>query len=343
MFAQEQFSYNPEAEKKFSAALALFKKGSYTEAAEIFDGLSHQKPLHQRTTAALVMGGKANFHLGNIQKSVSLLAELIQSYHETEYLDDAHYTLGLNYMMLRRYQEAATEFLWTTDVTRDPNLYNRALNFLDSICKEHLDVGGVEKAISISTQKENRDYLTLIVAEKYVATGDTRKAQQKLDLVLQKQKQDKFIQWAKSIQEKLSTGSNVRIAVMLPLMQTEPANAVRTLASDVLDGISFALDESKKSPLIRANIGLEVRDDGRDTSIAKNIARELAAQPDVIGVIGPLFSNIVSACASIANSSRLPMISPTANANGIASVGPYVFQANPDFDTDRKSTRLNSS
>jgi ABC-type branched-subunit amino acid transport system substrate-binding protein len=49
-------------------------------------------------------------------------------------------------------------------------------------------------------------------------------------------------------------------------------------------------------------------------------------------VIGPIFSANALKAAAVANARSICLISPTANANGIAATGPYVFQANPDFE-----------
>ena len=49
-------------------------------------------------------------------------------------------------------------------------------------------------------------------------------------------------------------------------------------------------------------------------------------------IIGPISSNEVFASAGIANERGVPLITPTATANGIAAIGQYIFQANPDYD-----------
>jgi len=59
----------------------------------------------------------------------------------------------------------------------------------------------------------------------------------------------------------------------------------------------------------------------------------LNADTTVKAVIGPVYSDEVSALASIADGDKLPMISPTATEVGLTKGNPYVFQANPDFRT----------
>ena len=61
--------------------------------------------------------------------------------------------------------------------------------------------------------------------------------------------------------------------------------------------------------------------------------QELTSDDGIIGVLGPVFSYEASAVASLANKRGYPLISPTANANGIGATGQYIFQANPDYET----------
>jgi ABC-type branched-subunit amino acid transport system substrate-binding protein len=60
---------------------------------------------------------------------------------------------------------------------------------------------------------------------------------------------------------------------------------------------------------------------------------ELCSDESVVAIVGPVFSNEAFAGAGIANARGVPLLTPTATANGIASIGPYVFQLNPDLDT----------
>ena len=53
----------------------------------------------------------------------------------------------------------------------------------------------------------------------------------------------------------------------------------------------------------------------------------------MVALIGPVFSNTASAAAVEAQVQGIPLITPTANANGIAARGPMIFQANPDYET----------
>jgi ABC-type branched-subunit amino acid transport system substrate-binding protein len=91
------------------------------------------------------------------------------------------------------------------------------------------------------------------------------------------------------------------------------------------------VDEYNAESLPKVN--LEIRDSERDAGVAARHVSELSADSQILAILGPVFSNEALAAAEIANRRGAPLITPTATATGIASIGKYVFQANPDFVT----------
>jgi ABC-type branched-subunit amino acid transport system substrate-binding protein len=131
----------------------------------------------------------------------------------------------------------------------------------------------------------------------------------------------------------LEQRSNVKVGVLLPLLRESEPSAVKELGNDIFEGIQFAVEEYSKNPATLVKVTLETRDTERDVLVATRGIQELTSDNDIIGIVGPVFSNEVSAVAFLANRHGYPLVSPTANANGIAATGQYVFQANPDYET----------
>ncbi len=71
-------------------------------------------------------------------------------------------------------------------------------------------------------------------------------------------------------------------------------------------------------------------DTERDAGAAARAVTELCSDAKVVAVLGPLFSDEAFTAAGIANALNVPLLSPTATAGGIAAIGPFVFQLNPD-------------
>src|SRR5208283_565733 len=97
--AQDVFGYNADVEQSFSMGLTLFREKNFSEAAILFDSLSRMSPIHQRTTASFVMAAKARFIAGAYQESATGASVILKKFPGSEYIDDARFTLALDYMM----------------------------------------------------------------------------------------------------------------------------------------------------------------------------------------------------------------------------------------------------
>jgi len=79
---------NPDAELMFEQGLAAFERGAYEQAAERFR-LVNDYQLNRKTTAALVMQGKALLRVGRYEEALRALDTLLNRYPETSYRAEA--------------------------------------------------------------------------------------------------------------------------------------------------------------------------------------------------------------------------------------------------------------
>jgi ABC-type branched-subunit amino acid transport system substrate-binding protein len=85
---QEGIPEIPNAELLFEEGVSAFERGEYKTSYERFQLVSEYE-LNQKTTAALLMGGKALIRLGRYQDAVDRLKTLISQYPETGYREEA--------------------------------------------------------------------------------------------------------------------------------------------------------------------------------------------------------------------------------------------------------------
>jgi len=85
---------NPDAELMFEQGVAAFEQGDFEQAAERFR-LVHDYELNRKTTAALVMEGKALLRLGQYQEAVDVLTTLLDRYSQTSYREEAERILDV--------------------------------------------------------------------------------------------------------------------------------------------------------------------------------------------------------------------------------------------------------
>jgi branched-chain amino acid transport system substrate-binding protein len=173
--------------------------------------------------------------------------------------------------------------------------------------------------------------VTLKLAEKLYAIGNIPAARELLVNLSAREHPSVYDQRIQSLKAKLTQSNTLRIGVLLPLMNNQQGGPVKSIAEEMLGGMEFALSEYRAQAKSSPAVVMDVKDDERDSVLAMSITREFVSSNDVVGIIGPLFSEMVDACAPVADHAGMPIISPTATSDGIAAIGPHVFQANPDF------------
>jgi ABC-type branched-subunit amino acid transport system substrate-binding protein len=333
--AQERYRYSTDAEHTFSAGLQLFRQGNFGEAAAVFDQVVGMTPAHQRTTAAYIMSAKSHFEAKNYGRSTARSVELLNAFPTTSYRGDAYCLLGLNAMMQQKYKEAAEKFLEARSVTADSSVAREALSYFELLATQRLDINMLTAIYSNATEHSVRDLLAVTLAERYQTAGDALRAKEMLAMVSQGGRSTFLRKRIEDVQRHLVSNVSLKIGVLLPSSSSISGSSA-ALANEVFDGIQFALEEFTARHTSGVNISLEVKNTNDDQASLSQV-QELMASKDVLCVVGPLFSNHALLYAPIAEAQQIPMISPTANANGIAAKGKSAFQINPDVSTRGKA------
>ena len=84
---------NEEAELVFEQAIEAFEQGDYGMAYRRFRLITNTHPLNQKTTAAVLMAGKALYRQGEFERAEDVLGRFIQTYPTSSYVDEAEETL----------------------------------------------------------------------------------------------------------------------------------------------------------------------------------------------------------------------------------------------------------
>jgi ABC-type branched-subunit amino acid transport system substrate-binding protein len=337
MFAQQEVEYSAEAEKFFSDALALYKKGDYKGAALAFERVTQSSTPNQRTTAALVMKGKAHVYSGDYTEAEKTLKSLLTQYPSSDYKGDAEYTLGLMYLGAQLPEKALESLItcWKTVVAQPSSavLQDELVAAMDSTVDNYISLSLLQQLVSQVPGGSEKEFLLLKLGQKQAAAGDFKATAATLSLLRGDYANSTFPERLSDLQTELSRPHDLKLGLLLPLFQkNEQAGREREIGVGLYEGISFALEEYSKNPQA-TKITLEARDTEREPSIAAEALNTLADDASVLGIIGPAFSHEALAVSGQANEKGIPTITPTANANGIAATGPFVFQANPDLET----------
>lgn len=114
--------------------------------------------------------------------------------------------------------------------------------------------------------------------------------------------------------------AGARIGCIVPL-----SGPFKEIGEQLLQGVHLSVDRLN-AMFLEEKVELIVKDSGGDAGRAATAIQELAEDAGVVAVIGPVISRSVVACAMVAEDAGLPMITPTATAEGIAEMGRYIFR-----------------
>ncbi len=110
----------------------------------------------------------------------------------------------------------------------------------------------------------------------------------------------------------------IRIGVVLPLSGKRAIVGQR-----VLQGIQLAINDL--SARDKSRLELVVKDSGLGREVVQ-VVEELAQDPNVIGIIGPVLTEDVESVIPIIEKYQLPIFTPTASTLGLADKSPYIFR-----------------
>ena len=110
----------------------------------------------------------------------------------------------------------------------------------------------------------------------------------------------------------------IRIGVVLPLSGKRAIVGQR-----VLQGIQMAINQL--STRDKSRLELVVKDSGLGREVV-HVVEELAQDPNVIGIIGPVLSKDVESIIPIIEKYQLPIFTPTASTPGLADKSSYIFR-----------------
>jgi branched-chain amino acid transport system substrate-binding protein len=115
-----------------------------------------------------------------------------------------------------------------------------------------------------------------------------------------------------------SNAARVVVGVVLPL-----TGKLAATGQKVLQGIQLAYSRLPEES--RRMIYLNVKDSSGATGIEKTLS-DLARNPKVVGVLGPLLSDEIKRAGVVADSFRIPVFSPTASSADLVESSSYIFR-----------------
>ncbi|HDR03789.1 MAG TPA: hypothetical protein ENN84_00905, partial [Candidatus Marinimicrobia bacterium] len=246
-----------------------------------------------------------------------------QNFPHSRYLDDIYLELADQYFKRRLYPNAylsaleALNYSDDTETEKSARELSRqiALHYLSA--EEHLNNGYLLKGGEALILHQ------LFAAERWLAAGRKKLAEKALvdirNSISKREDMEHFNRLLQILHKREK--KQVKIALLLPL-----TGNFSQQGQALLEGIRYGLEKHRFS--LKYELDLIVLDTESDAISAVKQAQNAVMIKDLIAIIGPLSSASAIAVAPVCTDHKIPMITPTATAPGLAGISEYIFQIN---------------
>jgi ABC-type branched-subunit amino acid transport system substrate-binding protein len=344
----------------FAEAQALRTNGQFTQAQQAFADFVRRYPSSPLTDDAWLALGRIATTLGDLQQAQRAYQTLLENFPASEHISHAYLELGILFYQLQDYDRSLTTLRQFLDLSPSPESQAVAHYYLGMIAgaqQRYVEaIAELKSSIATSSDTELvgqarmyisrivRDSLTLTelkhLARQYPTTypGDLillqlaqlyRKAGNEADemAVLQgftaafpeHPEAQAALARLRDLQAELTT-DRTKIGVLLPL-----SGEGEQYGQNALHGLELAVAIwRERHPDLE--LSLAIRDSQGTSVVASEALRSLVNDAHVIGVVGPLFSQVALDLAPLAEQLQIPLLSPYAPDGHFPSLSTYAFR-----------------
>jgi len=319
---------NQQLQKVFDEGVTYFNTEKYWDALSNFQQVAaankNENPL---LSSAQLMVLKTTYRLGELDRSAQLARTFLQTFPDSRYVTEVREDLAEILLAQGKYREALNYYLDVLKSGDDAFLRSSSEEAIEKILGFYFTAEEIRALRDFTSDPFIRQFLTLKLAEKLHAEGDSRQAHKELRQVAPSAT-DKYLRNQVAQTEnrlKSLAAPRVYVGVVLPLSGSNAA-----LGQKILNGLKYALAQYRQAG--HAEIAALVLDNRSEVAQSVRQVEFLAGNPRVCAIIGPLTSEETIAVAAIANNQQIPLLTPTASSSQISTLSPYIFQVNLDYE-----------
>ena len=331
VFAQEaEVYFNQYAEEYFLLGMRQYSQKEFTPALHSFRQSIASMPQNHRITASMVMAAKSEYALKNYRAAIDLCDSIIAHFQTTLYLEDISFTRGMCFYNLGMYQRAFGEMVYTYAIAQQRLNKEHSFRVIEHMAQEFLPDEQTTSANIDTLSATVKNLLLVVMAEKQYQNGRLDEARLSIER-FDPANADQTLQFRiNHLLSRIEKGNLVRIGVLIPLQHLLPVETrEKKIVNEMLEGIQLAVsDYEERTVPGQVSVELDIRDSEKDSTVIQSVIGEWSDDPDIVGIIGPIFSSETMIAAKVAQERSIPIVSPTATDEGISAIGPYVFQAN---------------
>jgi ABC-type branched-subunit amino acid transport system substrate-binding protein len=315
----------------FSKGVKFYAIRNFDAAQKQFDTLVRNMDWNKNRIASHIFLAKIALTKFQYPRAESMLKDIRRTYSDNPYYAETMFTLSEALWRQKKKFETFTILVQLANNAGNDSLRRKTVQaagaFLNKIQEDE-----VEAIIQPYRGKQGWDFVTLALGLAADNRGESQNAHGQYASVIKNYPLSPFSKFAEEFNE--NAGNETAgapsgiIAVVLPLAADDVTEASGPV-KEVLDGIRLAIDRWNNEH--GNSIGLLVFDSQRDTSRLKDIIAELKDVRALRAIIGPLFSDECRFFLERATELKVPILSPTANDEGLNSLSHSFFQLNPPF------------
>ncbi len=304
----------------FLEGMRYYREGRFNLARLAFEKVLGF-PEGQDSPKAYLMVGRCLYMLGNYRLAIKSFEGFLSRYPRDRYAPIAKYWLGHSSYRIEKYRDAASRYAELLSMKGlDPGLSKRgalALGYL--YARELITSEDVEHLRAMAPSDAMEEAIGWGEARSLVSSRRKREAKYRLEQLRNAYPDGNLKAEILELIDQIPVGDNIRLGVILPL---SGENASLGLA--LKEGIDLAMYDLGED---LGELDIVFEDTESDlVSTVKSVQR--LADMGVVAIMGPVLSSHTIAAAGVADCLGIPLIAPTANSNGIASIGSNIFQMN---------------
>jgi len=338
-------------------AESYFHAGNFDKARLLYQDYYNRHPSGVRAYRALFRLGQLDQKKESFATALRYYQILIKDFPKSSLMPAVIYLMGECYFELGQNSEAERFFREVAGTHPDIKVRWRALFYLGKLEERKFNyANALDKLVQVYEQKQNNE-IKGFARQEIEKIIDEKLSEEKLlsltgkyqtafpaDLIFLKLiffyrshvSIDKFKSTAmdfssrfpdhperpkierqiKSIEKK--GNGKIRLGVVLPLTGKRAVTG-----QQVLQGIQLALNQQGSQG--KQGVELIVKDSATGEPLIR-IMEELAGDPTVVGILGPVLSGEVKEIVPLIDKYQIPVFSPTASSEGLPELSLYIFR-----------------
>jgi branched-chain amino acid transport system substrate-binding protein len=314
---------NGSAQALFEQSLILYRNGNYEGARQTLLNARDKYASTPHLSKIYLLLSAVSEKLGDDNQAGHYARKLIRQFPNSRYRDSAEFALARLSYQDSEPLEALVHLLTIIDRSQSPALVETAKLTGSHIVAQGVSEKGLDSYLSDFPRAASRNWLLFWLARQEYGLGRRSEG----DLWLQRlQMNAPELRLQRLVQELKQKPQNdalysLRIGLILPLSGFEAGNGY-----DFLRGVALALQDQPQA------VELVLKDSGSNLKQGVQ-AMQALLESRVDLVIGELAGDRSAAMAALAVERNIPMLVPVSSDNGIAAMGPNLFQMASDIET----------